>query len=129
MNNVAEIETNKCFNLRAEHAQDNSKLTAGIPFCSIVRWSLHPTALTFVNWYLCPNQDLRNPAFIDVYNAALQRVVAAAASAAPSNPPKYLDTSFITRPMWDYTSDSSHSSTAVSDARALYFAATLLDVF
>jgi hypothetical protein len=48
---------------------------------------------------------------------------------SPSNPPKYLDTSFITQPMWDYTADFSHSSVVVSNARALFIAATSVNVF
>jgi hypothetical protein len=46
-----------------------------------------------------------------------------------SNPAKYVDASFITMPLWDFTTEWSHSGDSVSEARALFIAATLLDVF
>jgi hypothetical protein len=96
------------------------------PSAALYVWSPHSTALGLANW-ICPQGDWRSPPLIDAYKTALQRVVAAAAS--PLNPTKYLDTSFITQPLWDYTCDWSHSAASVSDARALFIAATLLDVF
>jgi hypothetical protein len=99
------------------------------PSAALFVWSPHPMALGASIWEVCPNDDWRNPPLIDAYREALQRVVAAAATVSPSNPPKYLDTSFISEPLWDFTSDWSHSGASVSDARALFIAATLLDVF
>jgi hypothetical protein len=99
------------------------------PSAALYIWSPHSMSMALTSWQDCPLGDWRHAPLIDVYKAALQRVVAATASASPANPPKYLDTSFITRPMWEYTWDYSHSSAHISDARALFISATLLDVF
>jgi hypothetical protein len=105
-------------------------LQLAYPSAALYVWSPHPVPLGLSAWINCPAYDWRNPPIIDAYKAALQRVVAAAAaSASLSNLPKYLDTSFITQPMWDYTWDWAHSGVSVSDARALFIAATLLQVF
>jgi hypothetical protein len=89
---------------------------------------LHSCALGLINW-VCPHADWRNPPFTDAYKKALQRVVAVASSTSSSNPPKYVDASFITLPLWDFTTDWSHSGDSVSDTRVLFVAATLLEVF
>jgi hypothetical protein len=104
-------------------------LLLAYPAAAFYIWSPHPVALRIASWTACQAYDWRNPPIIHVYKAALQRVVAAAASKSPSTPPKYLDTSFITQPMWDYTWDWARSGVSVSDARAFYIAATLLDMF
>jgi hypothetical protein len=79
-------------------------------------------------WLNCPHMDWRNPALIDFYKEALQRAVAAAA-ARSSPPPVYLDTSFITAPMWDFALDYSHSDVRVTRARSLFIAESLLGAF
>jgi hypothetical protein len=99
------------------------------PAAQIFVWSPHSMALGTYLWFKCPNKDWRNPPLIDFYKAALQRVVAKTAAASPSNPPVYLDTTFMVKPMWDYALDWSHSSYKVGRVRTLYIAAMILDAF
>jgi hypothetical protein len=77
----------------------------------------------------CPSKDWRNAPYIDLYKAALQRVVAKIATESPANPPIYMDTTFIVKPMWDYALDFAHTSFKVGRVRTLFIAATILDVF
>jgi hypothetical protein len=80
-------------------------------------------------WRLCPTEDWRNPALIDQYNGALQRVARVAASESGSSPPpEYLDTSFITRPMWDSPPDWYHFQNEVGRIQSIFIAATILGV-
>jgi hypothetical protein len=104
-------------------------LQLAYPSAPLYVWSPHSNLMGLTSWEFCPRGDWRDAPLIDAYKAALQRAVVATAAVSPSNPPQYLDTSFITGPMWDYTWDAAHSSAAVSDARALFIAATLLNVF
>jgi hypothetical protein len=99
------------------------------PAARIFVWSPHSMALGTMIWDKCPHEDWRNPALIDFYQTALQRVVAKTAAASPSNPPVYLDTTFISKPMWDSAHDWSHLSGRVALAQTLFIAATILDVF
>jgi hypothetical protein len=97
------------------------------PAARIFVWSPHSMALGTYLYLQCPSKDWRNPPLIDFYKAALQRVVAKFAAESPANPPQYLDTTFIVKPMWDYALDWSHSSYKVGRVRTLFIAATILD--
>jgi hypothetical protein len=99
------------------------------PAARIFVWSPHSMALGVYLYLQCPNKDWRNPPLIDFYKAALQRAVAKIAAESPSNPPQYLDTTFIVKPMWDYALDWSHSSFKVGRVRSLYIAAMILGAF
>jgi hypothetical protein len=99
------------------------------PAARIFVWSPHSNSLGTMIWDKCPHEDWRNPALIDFYREALQRVVAKTAAASPSNPPVYLDTTFISKPMWDSAHDWRHFSGKVALAQTLFIAATILDVF
>jgi hypothetical protein len=99
------------------------------PAARIFVWSPHPCSFGPYLLMKCPSKDWRNAPYIAFYTAALQRVVAKMAAASPSKHPLYLDTTFITKPMWDYALDFAHTSSKVDSVRALYIAATILDVF
>jgi hypothetical protein len=93
------------------------------------RFSYHHARFISDIWRLCPTFDWRNAAFIDQYNAALRRVAVAAASESSSlPPPMYLDTSLITRPMWDSPPDWYHFKNEVGRVQSIFIAATLLGI-
>jgi hypothetical protein len=67
---------------------------------------------------------------MDQYNAALRRVVHAAASENSSSLSEfeYLDTSFLTVPMWDSPPDFGHFENEAGRIRSIFIAAKLLGI-
>lgn len=73
----------------------------------------------------CPPTDWRSPPVIDAYNYLVQNLIL-----LPSNKNNtfFLDTEFISNPMWDIAYDWCHLPRQVADVEALYIASvTLLD--
>jgi hypothetical protein len=74
----------------------------------------------------CPPRDFRNPALMDEYNLAMRRVVSSLSNRSP--PPLFLDSDFITKPMWDSPGDWYHFENEAGRIEAIYIAATVLEV-
>ena len=66
--------------------------------------------------------DWRSPTVVEGYNAVLQILV----DISNDSNIEYLDTSFITYPVWDMTLDWCHHTTQVSKVEALYIAFKVL---
>jgi hypothetical protein len=95
----------------------------------IVQVSLTCTLVLSDIWRRCPAKDWRNAALVDQYNAAVLRVVDAASEGTLSLfPPEYLDTSFITKPMWDSPPDWCHFENEVGRIQSIFIAAKLLGI-
>jgi hypothetical protein len=65
---------------------------------------------------------------MDHYNAALRRVVSVAASDESLSSPEYLDSSFITKPMWDSPPDWGHFKNEAGRVQSVFIAAKVLDI-
>jgi hypothetical protein len=105
------------------------------PAARIYVWNVHPMSLGFALWDQCPSYDWRNPALIDQYNYALQRVVKkfnsqSRSSSLPSVSIQYLDTSFIVNPQWDAAVDWYHHDfdREIGQVEAIYIAATIFGI-
>jgi hypothetical protein len=72
----------------------------------------------------CPVTDWRSPTVMDSYSHLIKQAVAE----VNDDKVQYLDTTFVTSPMWDSASDWVHLPPQVSNVEALYMAATLFDV-
>ncbi len=70
----------------------------------------------------CPPTDWRSPTVIDSYNFIIEELVSKLNNSRVS----YLDTTFITKPLWDSSHDWCHLSRKVSSVESLYIAYVLL---
>jgi len=70
----------------------------------------------------CPPTDWRSPTVIDNYNFIIEELVLKLNSSRVV----YLDTTFITKPLWDSSRDWCHLTPKVSSVESLYIAYALL---
>jgi hypothetical protein len=100
------------------------------PASKIFLWNIHYAPLGNRMWDRCPSGEWRHPAFIDEYNAALQRIANNSSDPARPEAPRriYLDTSFITGPEWDSAEDWYHYKNEVGKQEALYLIAAVLGI-
>ena len=70
----------------------------------------------------CPPTDWRSPTVIDSYNFIMEELVLKLYNSRVG----YLDTTFITKPLWDSSHDWCHLSPKVSSVESLYIAYALL---
>jgi len=70
----------------------------------------------------CQPTDWRSPTVIDSYNMILKKIV----SNVDNSRLDYLDTTFITKPLWDSSHDWNHLPHKVSSVEALFIAYVLL---
>ncbi|CAJ1965349.1 unnamed protein product [Cylindrotheca closterium] len=74
----------------------------------------------------CPPIDWRSPAVGNGYNYLLEQAILAVNKSSPSPKVHFLDTLFITHPMWDVAYDLYHLPRKVSDLEAIYIASVVL---
>jgi hypothetical protein len=107
------------------------------PAAQVYIWNCHLFTLINYLYNPCPMNEWRTPVLIDSYNRALARVVNHLNHRAKEHwgstsslPPraKYLDTEFITRPMWDSPPDWIHFANEVGRVESLYIAAVVLEL-
>lgn len=84
--------------------------------------SLHRVPICYVT-SICPPKDWRSPTVMDGYTYLVRKMVA---DVNKTDTIQYIDTSFITTPLWDISRDWNHLPRLVSDVEARYVLAAAL---
>ena len=75
----------------------------------------------------CKPRDWRSPTVIDSYNYILKKIVLDTKRLFKRSRVEYVDTTFITKPVWDTAYDWCHLAHRVSSVEASYIAHTILN--